>query len=83
MLPVGRIETKVAASLRVPGVQGVIVRREIISILSNPVQCVLIVTAPIVIITSADFQWRPSELLPLGLCAIGAVVKTATFSSLY
>lgn len=27
------------------------------------------------------FQWRPPELFPLGLCAIGTIVKTGFLSS--
>lgn len=43
----------------------------------------LVVTTTIMVVTSTDSQWRPSELVPLGLRAISAIVKTATLSSLH
>ena len=60
-----------------------IVRHKIISILTNQIQCMLVVTTTIMVVTSTDSQWRPSELVPLGLRAISAIVKTATLSSLH
>lgn len=52
--------------------------------LSNQMRCMLIVTTTtIIIIIRSDFQWRPLELFPLGLCAVSVIVKTVTLSSQY